>query len=85
MTRTVASRAGERMPHGSPVRIRDRACFLERDDRRVDGVTKRPWVTRATHHEKGEDLLVLTDGAIKSERDGDFRWLELRRGRIANV
>jgi hypothetical protein len=82
---TRPSIAGERMPHGSPIRFDGRRCFLERDDRRVEGVTKRPSQTFATHHEQGEPLLVQTHGGIKSERDGVGRWLELQNGKIANV
>ena len=85
MSKPIPSLAGERMPHGSPVRIRGRACFIERDDRRVDGVTKRPHQTAATHHEKGEALLIETDGWIRSELDGSGRFLELREGKIINV
>lgn len=85
MIETTSSIAGERMPHGSPVRFVGGECFMEADDALVDGVTKRPWVTAVTHHEKGEQLLVQTSGGIKADRAGVGLWIVLHRGKVAHV
>ncbi len=84
MTGTIASLAGGRFPHGSPVRIEGERCFLEADLDRIDGVTKRPPCTFDTHHEEGAPLLVQTEDGILADIAGYPRWVELRRGRIAN-
>lgn len=85
MIETTSSIAGERMPHGSPVRIVGRECFVEADNDLVDGVTKRPWVTDVTFHEKGEALQIQTSGGIKAERAGVGLWIVLHRGRVTHV
>lgn len=85
MIEIVASIAGERMPHGSPVRIVGRKCFVELDDAKVDGVTKRPWISAVAHHEQGEVLQIQTSGGIKAERAGVGLWFELDRGRVTHV
>ncbi|HEY0626714.1 MAG TPA: hypothetical protein VGD10_08260 [Allosphingosinicella sp.] len=85
---TVGTRsavAAARYPHGSPVRLDGDRAHLELDLARIDGVTKRPHVTAATHHEEGEQLLVQVDGGIMAECGGVARWLELQRGRPVNV
>ncbi|TMJ18998.1 MAG: hypothetical protein E6G92_04080 [Alphaproteobacteria bacterium] len=82
---TIAAIAGERMPHGSPVKIDGRRrCFLEFDERKMGGVTRRPPQTFATHHEKGEPLDVATDGGILADFGGTIRFVDLRNGRPDN-
>lgn len=76
--------AGERIPHGAPVRIAGEACLLEPDLASMDGVAKRPHQTHATHHEPSEPVEIQTDGGIMAEIDREPTWVELRNGRIIN-
>lgn len=83
---TVAAIAGERLPHGSPVRIDGRRrCFLELDERKTGGVSRRPPQTFATHHEKGDPVDVATDGGILADWGGSTRFVDLRAGRVVDA
>lgn len=76
--------AGERIPHGSPVRIVDETAFIERDLARADGITRR--VNAANHVEEGEPADVLVDGGLLAELEpGRIAWAEICKGRIAHA
>lgn len=80
--KTRPSVAGERFPHGSPVRVEGDACFLEPELERMHGVTRRPPQTTATHHETGEPVDILTDGDVLAEIDRQACFVTLQDGRI---
>ena len=81
----VTAIAAKETPYGCGVRLVDGQAFVETDRALVQGIVRRPAVSRNSAP-IGEELTVTTTGGLQAEiTPGRPAWEEIRKGKLVDA
>ena len=83
--RTITAIATDPIRYGSFVAVDGERCSPDPERTSAGGIAKRPHQAGASEgYQRGETVIVLTDGGVQADLADGQRWVEVKAGRIAS-